>query len=357
MDNDNALAEKALEPLVAAAKNNARALMVLAEQARRSGDLKRCHELAQDALKLKPDDREIVSDARALLARTVPGWHFPMLQDDIRNQAFQEAIERAVRPGMKVLDIGSGSGLLAMMAARAGAREIHSCEMNPVIAAMAEQIVRQNGYADQVSIHAGSSRKLDPDADFGGRADLVISEIIGKDFVCEGVLPSMQDAVRRLAKPDARFIPQGGEIRVALAHYAKLDHRKIGEVCGFDLSLFNQLGSARFNVQVNDPALSLRGKTADLFAFDFASAEPQAERVTLDLVASGGTVNGVVQWFRLQMDEFGSFENHPGPDSSRSWALIFFPFAEPIDLNPGDRIGVVGSIVTNRLRIRQARSW
>jgi type II protein arginine methyltransferase len=354
MVSDATLITLAFEPLIAAAKGNARALVALAGEALRSGDLKRCHQLTQDALELRPDDPEIVFEVRALLARRVPNWHFPMMQDDVRNEAFLGAIERAIRPNMKVLDIGSGSGLLAMMAARAGAQEVHSCEMNPAIAAIAEQIVHKNGFSDRITIHASSSHKLDADADLGGRADLVISEIIGKDFVCEHVLPSMQDAVRRLAKPDARFIPQGGEIRAALAYYSKLDDRKVGEVCGFDLSPFNQLGSARFNVQVNDPALSLRGGTADLFAFDFASAEPQAERVTLDLVASGGTVNGVVQWFRLQMDEFGSFENHPGPDSSRSWALIFYPFAEPIDPNPGDRIGVVGNIAKNRLRIRQA---
>lgn len=354
MESDLLLARQAFEPLVAAAKGNARALIALAREAQRNGDLKRCQELARDALELKSDDPELLSEARTLLSRTVPGWHFPMMLDDIRNQAFQEAIERAVRPDMKVLDIGSGSGLLAMMAARSGAREVHSCEMNPVIAATAKQIVGRNGYADQVTIHAYSSQELDADADLGGRADLVISEIIGKDLVCEKVLPTMQDAVRRLAKPDARFIPQSGQIRVALAHYAKLDERKIGEVCGFDLSPFNQLRQARCSVPVNDPAMALRGEVAEPFNFDFTTAEPQADRFSLDLIASGGTVNGVVQWFRLQLDEFGAFENSPGPHSSRSWALVFFPFAEPIETDAGDRIGVVARIVKNLLRIRQA---
>jgi len=298
MENDLALAQRAFEPLVAAARGNARALIALAGEAQHNGDLKRCQELARDALELKPDDPEILSEVRALLSRAVPGWHFPMMLDDIRNRAFQEAIERAVHPNVKVLDIGSGSGLLAMMAARAGAREVHSCEMNPVIAATARQIVERNGYADQVTIHACSSQKLDADADLGGRADLVISEIIGKDLVCEKVLPTMQDAVRRLAKPDARFIPQSGQIRVALAHYAKLDERKIGEVCGFDLSPFNQLRRGRCSVPVNDPSLALRGELAEPFSFDFTTANPQADRVSLELIAAGGTVNGVVQWFR-----------------------------------------------------------
>lgn len=107
-------------------------------------------------------------------------------------------------------------------------------------------------------------------------------------------------------------------------------------------------------MQVDDPALALRGEVADLFAFDFASSEPGADRAARDLVATGGTVNGVVQWFRLQMDETVSFENQPGPDSSRSWALLFFPFAEPIKLDPGDKVAVAARIAKNLLRLRQA---
>ena len=179
MESDIVLARRAFEPLVAAAKGNARALIALAGEALRNGDHKRCHELAQDALRLNPDDREVVSEARTLIARMVPGWHFPMMLDEIRNQAFKDAIERAMRPDMKVLDIGSGSGLLAMMAAQAGASEVHSCELNPVIADIATQIVRNNGFAEKITIHACNSRKLDPAADLGGPADLVISEIIG----------------------------------------------------------------------------------------------------------------------------------------------------------------------------------
>ena len=353
MLGDATLITLAFEPLVAAAKGNARGLVALAEHARQRGDLLRCSQLAQGALELAPDDLEIGYEARAMLARTVPDWHFPMMQDTVRNAAFLGAIERAVRPDMKVLDIGSGSGLLAMMAARAGAQDVQSCEMNPVIAAVAKQIVHQNGFADQVTIQACNSRNIDAEADLGGRADLVISEIIGKDLVCEEVLPSMQDAAKRLAKRDARFIPQGGQIRVALAHYSKMDKYRVGKASGFDLSAFNQLGPARFNVQVNDPALELRGELADLFTFDFASPNPWTDRATRDLVATGGRVDGVVQWLRLQMDETGSFENEPGPDSSRSWALIFFPFAEPIDTKPGDRIGVAASIAKNLLRIWQ----
>lgn len=354
MDNDRVLLAKAHAPLADAARGNPRALLALAANAQRDGALQRCHELVQEALALGSDDPEIAAAARTIMGQAVPAWHFPMMRDDIRNQAFQDAIERAVAPGMKVLDIGSGSGLLAMMAARAGAGEVHSCELNPVIAATAREIVARNGYADTITVHARNSAKLDAEADMGGPADLVISEIIGKDLVCEAVLPSMRDAVRRLAKPGAQVIPRRGEIRVALAHYAKLEALSVDNVCGFDLTPFNRLRRARIDVQARDPALTLRGEPAVLFDFDFASADPHPDRSALNLVASGGTANGVVQWFRLQMDEAGRFENPPGEDSSRSWALVFFPFDQPLELEPGEQVAVAAKVVNNLLRVWQA---
>ncbi len=349
MNSDRRLRELAFEPLVAAAKANPKALLTLATEAQRNGDLDRCLTLVEQALALQPDDPETRYRARQLRARAVPSWHFTMMQDHLRNEAFLEAIERAVQPDMTVLDIGSGSGLLAMIAARAGAREVHSCEMNPVIAKVAQEIVSRNGFADKVTIHNKVSQKLDPEADLGGLADLVISEIIGKDLVCEQVLPSMRDAARRLAKPGAQFIPHSGEIRIALAHYGKLGKRFVDQACGFDLTPFNALHSARFHVQVYDPALELRSKSVSLFDFDFTSRDDHLDTARIDLVSNGGTANGVVQWFRLQMDAQSSFENPPGRDSSWSWALVFFPFGEELDLSPGDRVSVTGRIVNNLL--------
>jgi type III protein arginine methyltransferase len=354
LKEDRHLLEKAFEPLQAAAKDNPRALLALAAQAQRSRDLARCRALLDQVVALQPDDPEIRYRVRQLRGRAVPNWHFAMMHDDIRNKAFEEAITRAVRPDMTVLDIGSGSGLLAMMAARAGALTVHSCEMNPFTARVAEEIVSRNGFADSVTIHNKVSHELDPDADLGGRADLVISEIIGKDLVCEKVLPAMRDAVRRLAKPGAQFIPRSGAIHIALAHYGNLAKRFVDEACGFDLSPFNALHSARFSVQVQDPALVLHSESATLFDFDFTSHDAHPDRERVDLVSTGGTVNGVAQWFRLQMDAHGSFDNSPGPDSSWSWALLFFPFDEEMELAPGDSVSVTGRIVDDLLCLWRA---
>ncbi|HIJ39203.1 MAG TPA: hypothetical protein HPP80_09945, partial [Rhodospirillaceae bacterium] len=96
-----------------------------------------------------PEDPVIRHMARHAAARLVPAWHIPMMNDVRRNQAFAQAIDKAVQKrlvtaadgAVRVLDIGSGSGLLAMMAAQSGAHQVVSVEKVPAIAAMARRIV------------------------------------------------------------------------------------------------------------------------------------------------------------------------------------------------------------------------
>jgi hypothetical protein len=89
----------------------------------------------------------------------VLSYHFPMIAETPRNVRFERALLRAIEAykaehgrGPHVLDIGSGTGLLAMMAARGGARKVTSVEMVPAVCAVASQIVQRNGYGDIVEV-------------------------------------------------------------------------------------------------------------------------------------------------------------------------------------------------------------
>ncbi len=60
-------------------------------------------------------------------------WIQPLIICGSQNDKYQQAIERAIEqagPNAHVLDIGTGTGLLAMMAARAGAQRVTAFEVN-----------------------------------------------------------------------------------------------------------------------------------------------------------------------------------------------------------------------------------
>jgi len=86
-------------------------------------------------LELQPDNIHVRHQMRRLTSVMVPFWHIPMLNDIRRNDAFERAICKAVEkegPDARILDIGTGSGLLSMMAARAGARSLAGPIYSPV---------------------------------------------------------------------------------------------------------------------------------------------------------------------------------------------------------------------------------
>ncbi|MBI2956634.1 MAG: 50S ribosomal protein L11 methyltransferase, partial [Acidobacteria bacterium] len=125
-----------------------------------------------------------------------------MLNDRARTSAFLRAIEEVVRAGDVVVDIGTGTGILAMAAARAGARQVYAIEATR-LAQAARAMVEANGLADRVTVVEGWSTQVE----LPEQADVLTSEIIGNEPLAENVLEVVADARKRLLKPGARLIP------------------------------------------------------------------------------------------------------------------------------------------------------
>ena len=351
-DKHETMAREAFEPMVTAATGDGRKLATLALLARGIGLESRAYPLAREAQALAPDDADVASMTHELIAGDVPGWHFYMVLDEARNKAFEAAIRRAVGPDSRVLDIGAGTGLLAMMAARAGAGSVVSCEMNPAIADVATEIVALNGYADRVSIVSRKSTELDADADLGGRVNLIVSEIVSNNLLAEEVLPTMADAVARLLAPGGRMIPEAGQIVVSLADWDGYGRDRMDDVAGFDMRPFNRLEQRPLRLKVGDRGIELRGEPVDLFDFDFTTGGPWPDQQrSVELIADGNYINGVIQWIRLKVDAQSIYENRPKPETMSNWAALFVPFDREIAPPPDTRIRVEGAHDGNRVRI------
>jgi protein arginine N-methyltransferase 1 len=138
-----------------------------------------------------------------------PWEHVAMLDDAVRTRAFARAIREAVRPGDVVVDIGTGTGVLALEAARAGARRVYAIEQGQ-IASAAEQVFAANGVSDRAQIVRGRSTSVE----LPERADVLMSETLGNDPLAEDIVPTFRDARRRLLKADARLVPRGLDVLV-----------------------------------------------------------------------------------------------------------------------------------------------
>jgi predicted RNA methylase len=334
---------KQIARLQIAAERDPAAMLAIAGAMRKNGQREEAVSVARKALDLAVGNDEITARANAFLAADVAHWHFPMVQDAARNGVYEKALRAVVTPDTRVLEIGAGSGLLAMMAARAGAAEVITCEMNPAIAWKAADIISRNGYSATTRLISKQSQKLDVETDLNGRVDVLVSEILSESLLGEGVLSAHEHAVRELLKPGGRVIPARGSIRVALAEYTGHDETLMGNIEGFDLSPFNQLKCPSIPVDVGSDKLSLRSDANDLFAFDFATEVrcPPA-RSLINLQSSGGRVNGIIQWIKFDLDETHSYENSPSPSATSAWAARFYHLPAAVETRAGETLEVGG---------------
>ena len=127
-----------------------------------------------------------------------------MVNDERRNSVYDRAIRDATI-GRRVIDIGGGTGLLAMMAARGCGGGRHRRRVGDM-AECAREVLASNGFADTVRVVHGSSLDLEPEAlNFknNAKAEIVLSEVLDDGLLGEGVIPTVAHA-RRISPLPAR---------------------------------------------------------------------------------------------------------------------------------------------------------
>jgi len=277
---------------------------------------------------------------RHALSAVTPRYHTQISTDPERIAAWEAALGDVLRPGMLALEIGAGSGILAMLAARAGA-DVVSCEKDPVLAAIAEETIRLNGLSRRVRIIGKSSDVLRIPEDLPRAADVLLLDVFSDklfNFNPFGIIRSAS----RLLRPGAIAVPARVSLEGALANFRRWSRIVPGRVSNFDLGILGDLSSMRINLDPGDPDLSLQSPAMPMLsaALPDCLPEPRGELEQL-LVSSGGPVNGVALWLRLELAPGHVLEAKPGLAPRGFYAKPnFFAFPETLDTLPGQRCSI-----------------
>ncbi len=151
-----------------------------------------------------------ILQSSGVLVSLVVDEHRQYLTDEPRLEAYRRAVEEVVRPGDVVVDLGSGTGILGMLAARAGAARVYSIEAGGMIE-LARAISKANGFQDRVRFVKGYSTRVE----LPEKADMVVCDQIGRFGFEAGVIQLLADARRLLLKPEGRVIPSRIDLMVA----------------------------------------------------------------------------------------------------------------------------------------------
>lgn len=268
-------------------------------------------------------------------------YHYRMLGDTTRVDAYRRAIEQVVRPGTHAVEIGTGTGVLAVLAARAGAR-VTALEQYALVQ-LAREVVQASGVEEQVALVRGRSDQVKLDE----RGDLLISELVGNRILNEGLLEVTIDARERLLRPDAALIPQRIEILAELGRTRRFAHLQrefhdLGRRYDVDLSpllgwFSGRLEAGRLLWELNQEENDFEPLTAVQSVVDLdlrtITSPGFSQQVSL-LPTTAGDANAVLLSFRLVLQP-GIEISTCGRDHGLHWSKPVFMLREPVALRPG----------------------
>jgi protein arginine N-methyltransferase 1 len=265
--------------------------------------------------------------------------HEEMLSDRIRVDAYHEGIRRTVKKGDVVLDLGTGSGLLAFMASRAGAAKVYAVEHSDFIE-VAREIAAHNDITNIEFVQANSREFTPPEP-----VDVVLHEQMGDELFNENMLENVIDLRNRVLGPEGRILP--AHFKLFIEPVTFNDSMRVRRFWntelpdGLNLSALEQsVTAARFDTGRTEQlwvrpgsVASTVGMPAPILEFDLHTLQ-SVDVLPLDHVISREAdadviVDGFCVWFEAAFDDHYGLSTSPLSPVT-SWGNRMFRFDEEI---------------------------
>jgi ribosomal protein L11 methyltransferase len=152
-------------------------------------------------LVIRPSWREYTPAADEVVITLDPGMAFGTGLHPTTHMCLEQ-VERRVQPGMRVLDVGTGSGILALAAAKLGAASVYAIDNSSVAVESAAGNAAMNGLGDRITVAEGTLDEALA-ARMAGQYDLVLANIIAH------VIGAMAPQLARTLAPHGMLVVSG----------------------------------------------------------------------------------------------------------------------------------------------------
>ncbi len=261
-----------------------------------------------------------------------------MIADRVRMDAYAAALKASVRPGAVVIDIGTGTGICALLACQLGARHVYALEVNPAIV-VARAIAADNGYADRITFVQQLSTAWQPPE----LADVIVSDLRGVLPLAGAHIPSIVDARTRLLKPGGIQIPIRDSLWANVVH-APRTHARLTRIWShnrFGLDMSAALGlTVNQWVKAADRDVGALSEPVLGGVLDYSTlTSPNARLAFAWQAPRPGVAHGFVMWFDAEILDGIGFSNAPDQPPA-IYGRVFFPWPGAVTLDGGEAIEV-----------------
>ncbi|KAJ3018093.1 Protein arginine N-methyltransferase 3 [Thoreauomyces humboldtii] len=270
--------------------------------------------------------------------------HESMLKDAVRTESYRDFAyhNKSFFKGKVVLDVGCGTGILSMFAARAGAKKVYAVD-NSTIINKARRIAKENGLEGTIEFVQGKIEEVVLPVD---TVDIIVSEWMGYFLLYEGMLDSVLTARDRWLAPDGVVAPSRSDILLCAIQDEEWINEKYSfwnDVYGFKMDTMKHGFLNDGNVDFVDPK-SIVSTTATLARIDIETVQvkdldftsPFTLRCTKD-----GRVNGLCGWFDIWFQGHGEqnveeifFSTGPAAKGTH-WKQTAFAFENALEVQEG----------------------
>jgi len=260
-----------------------------------------------------------------------------MALDRRRNEAYGAALRQAVSPESVVLDLGAGTGIHGLIAAKLGARRVYLVEPEDIIV-LAEEIARANGLHDRVHYLRGRIEEVRPPEP----VDIIVSVLTGNFLLTEDLLPALFAARDAVLKPGGILIPGAATMEAGPVSAPSLHHQEIAgwseEQDGVDLGAARAYAANSVYYGVERlRGLPLLAEPRVLCKLDFYTESYNALHAeTTYQVTRSGLCHGWLGWFSIQLGDRW-LSTSPYEDQTH-WSPVFLPLDPPLALEVGEQV-------------------
>jgi type I protein arginine methyltransferase len=261
-----------------------------------------------------------------------------MIADKGRMEAYVKALRQSVKPDSVVVDIGTGTGIFALLACQFGARKVYAIEPSDAIQ-VAKEIAKKNGYGDRIIFIQDVSTKVQiPEL-----ADVIVSDIRGMLPLFQQHIPAIIDARNRLLTEGGILIPQRDILWAAVVEVPHLYDRIVdvwdNNIYGLNMTDARQIVINNWGKGWVAPAQLLTVPQSWAILDYFTIENPDVTAELSWTVARSGTGYGVSIWFDAMLAESIGFSTAPGMPEL-VYGNGFLPWLKPVFLEVGDTISV-----------------